>query len=222
MKSILIHIPFWVVASLLFHQTYKQIESSFDHCLRYVQLTPIQKERASVLDRQGRVLRSQLSGAELSHWPEIVWQPFVSAEDRSFFSHGGYSIKGMLRAFWINLTSWGFEQGGSTITQQTVKLNYLSQVKTIDRKLVELLLSISIEQEYDKFEILAAYLNSLYFGSGYYGIQEAAQGFYGVSGKDLNLNQSTLLASVIRAPSRMNLLRKRGRLQAKRGKIMFS
>jgi membrane peptidoglycan carboxypeptidase len=135
--------------------------------------------------------------------PEDMQQAVVAAEDRRFYDHSGFDIKGFSRAMWNNLTT-GSSQGGSTITQQYAKNAYLSQDKTILRKFKELVLSFKLEATLSKDEILERYLNTIYFGRGAYGVQTAAEAYFGVSASELTLEQSAVLAAIINAPGRYN------------------
>ncbi|MFC1419360.1 transglycosylase domain-containing protein [Streptacidiphilus cavernicola] len=124
----------------------------------------------------------------------------VSAEDRTFYSNQGVSISGTVRAAWDTLTGKGL-QGGSTITQQYVKNYYLTQDQTLTRKAKEFFISLKVDQTESKDEIMAGYLNTSYFGRGAYGVQAAAQSYYGVSAADLDVPQSAYLAALLQAPS---------------------
>ncbi|MET8542359.1 transglycosylase domain-containing protein, partial [Kitasatospora sp. NPDC004799] len=147
--------------------------------------------------RTGAVNRTDVT---IDQIPLQTQQAVVSAEDRTFYQNRGIDLKGMLRAGWNTLTGKGM-QGGSTITQQYVKNYYLTQDRTIERKGRELLIALKVDQQRDKREILAGYLNSSYFGRGAYGIQSAAHAYYGVDAARLTLGQGAYLASLLQAPS---------------------
>ncbi|MEV7185367.1 transglycosylase domain-containing protein [Kitasatospora sp. NPDC093102] len=147
--------------------------------------------------RTGAVNRTDVT---IDQIPLQTQQAVVSAEDRSFYQNRGIDLKGMLRAGWNTLLGRGM-QGGSTITQQYVKNYYLTQDRTIERKGRELLIALKVDQQRDKREILAGYLNSSYFGRGAYGIQSAAHAYYGVDVSQLTLGQGAYLASLLQAPS---------------------
>ncbi len=132
--------------------------------------------------------------------PQDVQRAFLAAEDRSFYDNNGISPKGIARSIWVGLKG-GAQQGGSTITQQYVKNYYLTQDRTLERKAKEILISIKIDQELSKDQILANYLNTIYYGRGASGIQKASLAYFGKSVQDLNVSQGALLASVIRGPS---------------------
>ena len=132
--------------------------------------------------------------------PSHVAQAFVAAEDWNFFKHPGLSFKGIVRSILVNLYYGKKMQGASTITQQLVKLAFLDNKKTFSRKCKEQLYALLIEQQYTKEQILECYLNTLYFGSGMYGIQNAAQVFWNKNAADLTIEESALLAAIIRSP----------------------
>ena len=132
--------------------------------------------------------------------PPILVDAVVSAEDRGFFKHGGVDPVGVARALWADLRSSGVQQGGSTITQQYVKNTYLTDERTVTRKLKEAVLAVKLEREVPNREILTRYLNTIYFGRGAYGVQAAARTYYGKDVQDLDLGQSAFLASLIRSP----------------------
>jgi membrane peptidoglycan carboxypeptidase len=131
---------------------------------------------------------------------EPAREAILAAENRNFYNDPGISFTGIVRAAWNNLTG-GSTQGGSTITQQYVKNAFLSSDQTFSRKFKELFLSIKLDNEYSKDEILENYLNTIYFGRGAYGIEAAANTYFGVSAKDLTAEQGAVLAVLVRSPS---------------------
>ncbi|HEX6425022.1 MAG TPA: biosynthetic peptidoglycan transglycosylase, partial [Acidimicrobiales bacterium] len=140
----------------------------------------------------------------LAEVPQHVVDAILAVEDAGFWMHDGYDVRGMLRAFKANVDSGGISQGGSTITQQLVKLNLLSTEQTLDRKVQEIVLAQRIEQQMSKEEILDRYLNTVYFGNHAYGIQAAAETYFGVSAADLDVGQAAMLAGIIRNPVTYN------------------
>jgi membrane peptidoglycan carboxypeptidase len=136
----------------------------------------------------------------LDQVPDHVQKAVLAAEDRSFYENRGISPTGIARAFWTNLRG-GATQGGSTITQQYAKNAYLSSERTYTRKLKEFFIAVKLARRDDKDKILEDYLNTIYFGRGAYGIQTAAQTYFGVDAKDLTVEQGAVLASVIRSPA---------------------
>ncbi|MFC9631313.1 transglycosylase domain-containing protein [Streptomyces mirabilis] len=135
--------------------------------------------------------------------PKAIKNAVVSAENATFYKDSGVDPMGIARAF-VNMAKGGQTQGGSTITQQYVKNTYLSQDQTITRKFKELFISIKVNSKLSKDEILAGYLNTAYYGRNAYGIQAAAQAYFGVNAKDLSTEQCVFLASVLKGPNLYN------------------
>lgn len=134
--------------------------------------------------------------------PFHVKQAFISVEDIRFYHHPGVYIIGITRALWHDIKAGSIVEGGSTITQQLARMLFLKPDKSIKRKIKEAALSIQIERRYTKDEILGMYLNQTYFGTRAYGIQAAAQTYFGKSAKDLTTAEAALLATLPKAPSR--------------------
>lgn len=141
--------------------------------------------------------------AKLRDIPKHVQHAVIAAEDRSFYENDGVSISGTLRAFWNNVRGKD-TQGGSTITQQYVKNAFLTQERTFSRKTKEIILARKMDQEYSKDQILEYYLNTIFWGRGAYGIQAAAKAYFGVSADKLTVEQSALLAGVIKSPNALD------------------
>ena len=125
----------------------------------------------------------------------------VAVEDRRYYDHGAIDPIGIARAIWVNISNWELREGGSTITQQVAKNVIFSQKDTVSRKLGEIIAAFDLEKNYSKDEILAIYVNTCYFGDGYYGIYDASMGYYNKEPKDLNLDEASMLAGVPNAPS---------------------
>ncbi len=140
----------------------------------------------------------------LEQVPKHVIQAFLAAEDDSFYEHGGVDYVSIARAAWNNLVSGGRKQGASTITQQTVKQLLLSPERTYRRKIRELVLARRLEQRFTKDEILFLYLNEIYFGSGAYGIAEAARTYFAKDVGQLTVSEAALLAGMPKAPGRFS------------------
>ena len=163
--------------------------------------------RSSVLyDKNGEKLGALYGQQErvyagLEQIPEDVVAAFITAEDQRFFEHNGVDVKRIFGALWHDIKTGSLEQGASTITQQLVKLTHLSSEKTISRKAQEAVLALRLEKKMAKNEILEAYLNTVYFGNGAYGIGTAAKVYFGKDVKDLTLAEGALLAGVIKSPS---------------------
>lgn len=139
--------------------------------------------------------------------PPYLVDALISAEDRAFYKHWGFDLRGFSRAVAVNLTRGEFAQGGSTVTQQLARILFLNRAQTIERKIKELLTAIKIERAFSKSEILELYLNQYYFGHGAYGIQAASQLYFGKDAEDINIQEAALLAGLLRAPSRLTPLR---------------
>jgi membrane peptidoglycan carboxypeptidase len=132
--------------------------------------------------------------------PATMQQAAVAAENRTFWSDKGISIRGMIRAAW-KIARGQDVQGGSTITQQYIKILYLNSERTMKRKFRELFLAYKINKEMSKQEILAGYLNTIYYGHGAYGVQAASQEYFNVDAKKLSVPQAAFLATVVNNPS---------------------
>lgn len=133
--------------------------------------------------------------------PDHVKKAFVAIEDKRFYRHHGVDFKALIRATANNIKSRSLKEGGSTITQQLIKNTHLSGEKTFKRKLLEMRLAIELEKRYDKDEIIEKYLNTIYFGSGAYGIANASRTYFDKRPEDLTINEAAVLAAIIKAPS---------------------
>ena len=155
----------------------------------------------------GRTVLAVLRGSEsrvlvkTEEIAPIMRQAIVSVEDQRFFEHNGIDLKGVARALWQDVRSQGIVEGGSTITQQFVKNAYIRNERTLARKVREAALSWQLEQRWPKEKILTAYLNTIYFGNGAYGIQQAARAYFKKSAKELELAEAALLAGIPADPS---------------------
>lgn len=133
--------------------------------------------------------------------PKDYVNAVVAVEDHRYYEHGAIDPIGIARAFYTNIRDGEFDEGGSTITQQVAKNVVFNQEKTLTRKLGEIFAAFDLEKNYSKDEIFALYVNSSYFGDGYYCICDASQGYYGKAPKDLNLDEASMLAGIPNAPS---------------------
>jgi penicillin-binding protein 1A len=159
-----------------------------------------------IVDRQGQALamRGDMGATvPLSKLPRYVPQAFIAIEDRRFYSHHGIDPIGLARAALANLIHRGVSQGGSTITQQLAKNLFLTQERTIARKVQEAALALWLERKYSKSQILDLYLNRVYFGAGAYGIEAAAQRYFSKSAQKLTVAEAAMLAGLVRSPSRL-------------------
>ena len=139
----------------------------------------------------------------IGHISPDLKNAIVAIEDRRFYDHWGFDMTGMARAALVNIQHGRIEEGASTITQQLVKNLFLANEQTFTRKAQELLLALDIENAYSKDEILEMYLNVVYYGAGFYGINAAAEGYYGKTPAALNLPEASMLAGVPNAPSEL-------------------
>lgn len=136
--------------------------------------------------------------------PQHLIDAVVATEDRKFFDHCGVDFFAIIRASYVNHKAGHIVQGGSTITQQLAKLLFLNPERTLKRKIQEVILAFQLEKRFTKEQILTIYLNRAYFGSGNYGVASAAKFYFGKSVSDLDLNQSALLAGLLKAPSKLS------------------
>jgi penicillin-binding protein 1A len=142
----------------------------------------------------------------LSKIPQDLKTALIETEDRAFYSHSGVDLRGVSRAIIHDILAGEFVEGASTLTQQLAKTLFLTSKKTLFRKIQEAVLSFQLERRYTKDEILEIYLNQVYFGSGAYGVQSAANIFFGKSVSDLSLSECALIAAMPRSPSRYSPL----------------
>jgi 1A family penicillin-binding protein len=162
-------------------------------------------EASLVFDRDNNVVFSFASedrtNVALGQVSDSMISAVLAAEDRNFYSHAGMDIFGLLRAAWVDLKAQAIKQGGSTITQQLVRQIALTADRNFERKLKEALLALRVERRFGKEEILEAYLNRIYLGSGHYGVQAASRGYFGRPASELKVAESALLAGLIPCPS---------------------
>ena len=178
----------------------------------------------TLLDRNGDIFATygDLYGeaVTLAELPSYLPQAVLAMEDRRFYEHEGIDPKGLLRAVYTNIVEWDLVQGGSTITQQLAKNVFLTHDRTIRRKGQELMLALWLERHFTKDEILALYLNRIYFGAGTYGVEAASQRYFGKSARDVSTYEAAMLAGMIRAPSRYNPLSNRA-LAEERARVVL-
>lgn len=136
-----------------------------------------------------------------SDLPEFYINAVISVEDHRFRSHPGIDLIAICRATWTDLKAGAYVEGGSTITQQLAKNLLFTQEKTVERKAAEVFAAFALEAEYSKEEIFELYANTVYFGSGYYGIEDAAEGYFGKEPSELNDYEAAMLAGIPNAPS---------------------
>ena len=138
---------------------------------------------------------------KISQVPKDLQNAFVAVEDNRFYEHMGVDPRGIMRALWSNVRGQAISEGGSTITQQLAKNAYLTQDRTLKRKVQEVFLALQLERQYTKQEILELYLNQIYFGQGAYGVQAAAKTYFGKNVEDLDLNECAMLAGIPKSPN---------------------
>lgn len=165
------------------------------------QIIEINFSDEELLTSYGNIYRNQVKFYQL---PQNLINAVISIEDQKFFTHYGFDLRAMIRAFYVNHKAGKIKQGASTITQQLAKMLFLSPKKTIKRKIQELILAFQLESNYTKEQILTMYLNNAYFGSGNYGIGSAAKYYFKKNVSELTLKESALLAGLLKAPSRLS------------------
>jgi 1A family penicillin-binding protein len=164
-------------------------------------------QSTKLYDRTGEVLLYEIHGEEkrtvvpFEEIPEFLKEATLAAEDANFYNQPAFNLKGIIRAFIVNLREGRISQGGSTITQQLARSTFLSTEKTITRKVKELILAIELESRYSKDEIFALYLNQIPYGSNAYGVEAASQTYFNKSVHDLTLPEAAIIASLPQAPS---------------------
>ena len=156
--------------------------------------------KISVKDKVAE-LREKENYTRFEDLPQFYLDAVIAVEDRRFYDHGPLDYIGIARAFWTNIKSFELKEGGSSITQQVAKNVYFTQEKTALRKIAEVFMAFEIERNCDKNTILEMYVNTSYFGSGYDGIKEAANGYYNKEPIDMNKYECTMMAGVPNAPS---------------------
>ncbi len=166
-----------------------------------------------IVGLNGRIIatRGEMPGSNVSirQLPPHLPQSFIAIEDRRFYSHFGIDPFGIMRAIVANVLRLGVSQGGSTITQQLAKNLFLTQERTLERKVQEFVLALWLERRFSKQQILELYLNRIYFGSGAYGVEAASQRYFGKSARSVTLAESALLAGLVKSPSRLAPTRNR-------------
>lgn len=168
---------------------------------------PKRPPNIAILASDGTLIanRGETGGRQvaLKELPPYLPKAFVAIEDRRFYDHFGIDPVGIARALVRNFTSRGVAQGGSTLTQQLAKNLFLTQERTASRKIQEAILALWLEATYSKDQLLELYLNRVYFGAGAYGVEAAAQRYYGKSAKEVSLAEAAVLAGLVQAPSRL-------------------
>ena len=146
-------------------------------------------------------IRQKENYTKLSELPQIYINAVISVEDHRFYEHNGIDVIAIGRAIINDIKAMSFVEGGSTITQQIAKNEYFTQEKKITRKVAEVFVAFELEKQYTKNEILELYINTIYFGNGYYNIKDAAKGYFGKSITNLSDSECIMLAGIPNAPS---------------------
>lgn len=155
----------------------------------------------SIEDKVNEIKSGVTEYIEYKDLPEDYINAVIAVEDRRFFSHNGVDAISITRAILKDIQTMSLAEGGSTITQQLAKNVYFTQRKEFTRKIAEIFMAFEFEKECSKQEIFELYVNTIYFGDGYYCVYDAAQGYFDKIPKDMNLYESTLLAGIPNAPS---------------------
>ncbi|MDN5292980.1 MAG: penicillin-binding protein [Eubacteriales bacterium] len=202
---------FWLVLLLLvFVLIFFSVVVAFGRSIPAISPEKLDTDKTTfVYDRYGNVI-ARLYGEQnrvpvpLSRISPYLRQAVIATEDVRFYEHPGVDLKAIVRALWKNFRSGTVVEGGSTITQQLVKNSFLTPEKSWKRKATEAVLALKLEREYSKDEILEMYLNRIYFGHGTYGVQAAAQFYFGKDAAQLNLAESAFLAGIPKNPTRFS------------------
>lgn len=177
----------FIIASIIFINGYKLYKSAISEI--------------NISDKIAEI-KSIDTYVSINDVPDYYINAIIAVEDHRFKEHGAIDIVSIGRAIVSNIKARNFNEGGSTITQQVAKnLYFISEDDVISRKIAEIFVAIDLEKNYSKEDILEIYINTIYFGEGYYGIREASNGYYKKEPKDMNLYEATLLAGVPNAPS---------------------
>lgn len=164
-------------------------------------------QSTKIYDRDNKNLLYEIHGEEkrtvitFNEIPQIVKNATLAAEDAEFYQHSGINVRGIVRAIINDIKGGNFSEGGSSITQQLIKNAYLSPERTFSRKIKEFVLTIALERRYSKDEIFNFYLNQIPYGSNSYGIEAAAETYFGKHSQELNLTEAVYLAAMPKAPS---------------------
>lgn len=154
------------------------------------------------LENKIEQIKSEDTYISIQDVPDYYKNAIIAVEDHRFKEHGAIDFIAIARAIWSNVKAKELNEGGSTITQQVAKnMYFITEDDFVSRKIAEIFVAIDLEKNYSKDDILELYMNTIYFGEGYYGIKEAANGYYDKEPKDMNLYEATMLAGVPNAPS---------------------
>lgn len=185
------------------------------------------KTGLTLQDRDGKTFFTfyqpkEIKYIPLSQIPKSVQEAAIATEDKNFYTNPGFSIRGIARAFFVNLFAGRVVEGGSTITQELAKNAFLSSSRNYLRKYQELVLAAELNRRFSKEDILEMYLNSVYFGEGAFGIENAAQAYFSKNAEDLTLSESALLIGLLPAPSALSPLSNDPEFALKKRSIVLS
>lgn len=201
--SLLLATAAWMTAYRVLTFTWT-VAAELDRAAALAELTP-PAQSTMVFDRHGRPAFSffaeQRINVSLDDVSPLMVQALLAVEDQRFFSHNGLDPIRIAGAAWKNVRQSRIVEGGSTLTQQLARASQLSPRRTFERKIREAMIAARLEQRYSKREILEAYLNTVYFGEGYYGVEAASRGYFGRPASELDAAQAALLAALVRSPS---------------------
>ncbi len=172
------------------------IGNGYDMYKKAIEETPLEEKVAKIREKENYITLEEL--------PQIYLDAVISVEDHRFYKHNGIDIIAIGRAIINDIKAMAFVEGGSTITQQIAKNEYFTQEKKITRKIAEIFVAFDIEKEYDKNEILELYINTIYFGNGYYNIKDASLGYFGKQPSRMTDGECIMLAGIPNAPTVYN------------------
>ena len=172
------------------------IGKGYDMYKEAIQETPLEEKVEEI--------KSKENYTKISELPQMYLNAVISVEDHRFYKHSGIDIIAIGRALINDIKAMDFVEGGSTITQQIAKNEYFTQEKRITRKIAEVFMAFEIEKNYLKDEILELYINTIYFGNGYYNIKDACEGYFGKSPNEMTEGECIMLAGIPNAPSVYN------------------
>lgn len=172
------------------------IGKGYDMYKEAIQETPLEEKVEEI--------KSKANYTKISELPQMYLDAVISVEDHRFYKHSGIDVIAIGRAIINDIKATDFVEGGSTITQQIAKNEYFTQEKKITRKIAEVFMAYEIEKNYLKDEILELYINTIYFGNGYYNIKDACEGYFGKSPNEMTEGECIMLAGIPNAPSVYN------------------
>lgn len=161
-----------------------------------IENVPLEEKIEEIKEKEGYTKISEL--------PQIYIEAIISVEDHRFYKHSGIDLIAIGRAIINDIKAMGFVEGGSTITQQIAKNEYFTQEKKFTRKVAEVFMAFELEKKYSKDEILEIYINTIYFGNGYYNVKDACKGYFGKTIDKMTKGECIMLAGIPNAPSVYN------------------